>query len=68
MEENEQHQKLAIIGKSKQHPRRLTEEQIKTFGEIFPGFDVWYREQYDEDGNLRAGRREWKMRGDYEQI
>lgn len=30
--------------------KRLAEDQINTFGEIFPGFDVWYRENHDADG------------------
>ena len=30
--------------------KRLTDEQLAVFGEIFPGFDTWYRENHDVEG------------------
>jgi hypothetical protein len=29
---------------------RLTDDQINTFGDIFPGFDTWYRANHDAEG------------------
>lgn len=43
--------------KKQPETKRLTEQQIVTFGQIFPGFDVWYREAYDEQGNLKPEHR-----------
>lgn len=31
---------------------RLSDEQLATMGDLFPGFDKWYRETHDEEGNL----------------
>jgi len=31
--------------------KRLTDDQINTFGEIFPGFDTWYRANHDAEGH-----------------
>ena len=37
----------------KQQPaqkKRLTEEQLAAFGDIFPGFAEWYRANHDAEG------------------
>jgi hypothetical protein len=31
--------------------KRLSEQQLSVFGEIFPGFDEWYRANHDENGH-----------------
>jgi hypothetical protein len=45
--------------KKKQPPekKRLDEQQIVTMGQIFPGFDTWYKQSYDENGNLLPSAR-----------
>lgn len=61
MEEQEQPKKRKREPKSR---ARFTEQQIKTFDEIFPGFGAWYRESYDEDGNLKPSARILGLRGE----
>lgn len=40
------------MGRKQQSPerKRLTEQQLTVFGQIFPGFDTWYRENHDAEG------------------
>lgn len=43
--------------RKKPEKKRLTEQQIVTFGDIFPGFAEWYHSTHDEDGNLLPSAR-----------
>lgn len=31
---------------------RLSDDQLVVMGNLFPGFDVWYRRTHDADGKL----------------
>lgn len=38
--------------RKKPEKKRITEQQLVGLGDIFPGFALWYRANYDETGNL----------------
>lgn len=36
---------------------RLSEQQLATMGDLFPGFSDWYRRTHDADGHLLPSAR-----------
>lgn len=43
--------------RKKPEKKPLAEQQIVTLGDLFPGFAEWYKNSYDENGNLKPEAR-----------
>lgn len=54
--------------KQPEPPKRLEEKTINAMGEIFPGFDTWYRANYDEQGKMLPSTKVPGLRPSHDEI